>query len=134
MTPGTMPSSGVRFTDGLLTRPRLSRRNVVTTLKHFAIVTYAVEPGRVRSHVHPRFDLETFSGEDGSVNALVSMVPFEARDFRFLAAPRVKFRFGQTNYRTYVIDRETRQRLVWFFGTSLDSWSLVVARHVWKLP
>ncbi|MDB4981962.1 MAG: hypothetical protein JWM82_2714, partial [Myxococcales bacterium] len=47
---------------------------------------------------------------------------------------RPRFRFGQTNYRTYVRDRETGQPAVWFFGTTLDSWLVVVPRYVWKLP
>jgi hypothetical protein len=62
------------------------------------------------------------------------MVPFEDQDFRFAAAPWLKFRFGQTNYRTYVIDRQTQQRAVWFFGTTLDSWSVVVPRYLWRMP
>lgn len=129
-----MAASTIRFTESLLTRPPLSRSDVVTTLGHFAIVTYAVAPERVRPHVHPRFDLETFPSPDGSARAWVSAVPFEDQDFCFVGAPRFKFRFGQTNYRTYVIDRETGLRLVWFFGTSLDSWSVLIPRHVWKLP
>ncbi len=41
---------------------------------------------------------------------------------------------GQTNYRVYVIDQETRERCVWFLGTTLDSWTLIVPRYVWQLP
>jgi hypothetical protein len=33
-----------------------------------------------------------------------------------------------------VVDSETGRRLVWFFGTSLDSWSVVVPRYLWQLP
>lgn len=124
----------IRFNESLLTRPALSGWDVVTTLRHFAIVTYAIDPERVRPHIHPRFDLEQFPGADGNVRAWVSAVPFEDQDFCFVGAQRFKFRFGQTNYRTYVIDRETGLRLVWFFGTSLDSWSVMVPRHLWKLP
>jgi hypothetical protein len=62
------------------------------------------------------------------------MVPFEDQDFHFVATPWLRLRFGQTNYRTYVIDRGSGQRAVWFFGTTLDSLSNLVPRHVWKLP
>lgn len=129
-----MEPTTIRFNESLLTRPALSRWDVVTTLRHFAIITYAVDPERVRPHLHPRFALETFPGPDGNSRAWVSAVPFEDQDFCFVGAQRFKFCFGQTNYRTYVVDSETRRRLVWFFGTSLDSWSVVVPRHLWKLP
>jgi hypothetical protein len=126
--------SEVRFTESMLTRPPLSRWDVTTMLKHFAIVTYAVDPARVRPHVHDRFALETFTDEVGSAKAWVSVVPFEDQDFRFAGAPWLKFRFGQTNYRTYVLDRVTGQRLVWFFGTTLASPTVALPRYVWKLP
>jgi hypothetical protein len=51
-----------------------------------------------------------------------------------VSARWLRFRFGQTNYRTYVIDRATGQRAVWFFGTTLDSWAVAIPRCVWKLP
>lgn len=124
----------IRFTQSLLTRPQVSGLDVVTTLKHFAIVTYAVAPERVRPHVHSRFDLELFPGADGLPKAWVSMVPFEDQDFRFVRLPWPRFRFGQTNYRTYVIDRVTGLRVVWFFGTCLDSITVNIPRFAWKLP
>ncbi|WP_417422498.1 DUF2071 domain-containing protein [Halomonas sp.] len=34
----------------------------------------------------------------------------------------------------YIIDQETDERCVWFLGTTLDSWTLMVPRHVWNLP
>jgi len=40
----------------------------------------------------------------------------------------------QTNYRAHVRDRESGLDAVWFFGTTLDSLTVVVARHLWKLP
>ena len=129
-----MEPTTIRFTESLLTRPPVSGIDVVTTLKHFAIVTYAVDPERVRPHVHSRFDLELLPGADGSPKVWISMVPFEDQDFRFVGVPWPKFRFGQTNYRTYVIDRVTGLRVVWFFGASLDSFSVAIPRFVWKLP
>lgn len=131
----------IRFTPELLQRPRVGGIDVVTTLRHFAIVTYAVDPERVQPHVDPRFELECFPGSPAASQvdaagsrALVSMVPFEDRDFCFVRMPWPKFRFGQTNYRTYVIDRETGKRAVWFFGTTLDSLTVNIPRFIWRLP
>lgn len=117
-----------------LTRPPLRRRDVVANLGHFSIVSYAVDPERVRPHVHEQFDLDLIDGLDGRPKALVSMVPFEDQDFHFVGVPWMRFRFGQTNYRTYIIDRRTGQRAVWFFGTTLDSWSVAIPRYAWRLP
>lgn len=128
------PGTDIGFTSDLLRpRPR-GWWDVEATLAHFAMVTYSVDPGRVRPHVDARFDLDIYTSADGSPRVWVSMVPFQDQDFHFVAAPWPRFRFGQTNYRTYVIDRRTRQRAVWFFGTTLDSWSVVVPRYVWRLP
>lgn len=126
--------SGSKFTDELLTRPPVAGRDALASLEHFAIVTYAVPAGRVRPHVDPVFDLDCFPSPDGEPLVWVSMVPFEDQDFRFVAAPWVRFRFGQTNYRTYVTDRSAGRRAVWFFGTTLDSWTVVVPWYAWKLP
>jgi Uncharacterized conserved protein (COG2071) len=123
-----------KFTADLLARPPLSRWDVVTTLDHFAIVTYAIDPKRLRPYLHPRFEIEMFPSAEGEPKAWVSMVPFEDRDFRFQALPWMRFKFGQTNYRTYVIDRQSGERAVWFFGTSLDSRSVAIPRYRWKLP
>ena len=125
---------GLAFNDDLLTKPALSPGDVVATLQHFAIVSYAVPARRVRPHVDPAFDLDCFPSPSGEPLVWVSMVPFEDQDFHFVAFPRLRFRFGQTNYRSYIIDRSTGQRAVWFFGTTLDSWTVAVPRFVWKLP
>ena len=66
--------------------------------------------------------------------ALVSVVTFLDRDFRFIACPWITRSFGQTNYRAYVQDTETGEQAAWFFGTCLDSVSVAVPRHLWKLP
>jgi hypothetical protein len=124
----------LRFTNAMLARPALAFGDVVASLEHFAIISYAVSPERVRPHVHPRFDLDCFDGADGTPRVWVSVVPFEDQDFRLAGVGWPKFRFGQTNYRTYVVDRQTGQRAVWFFGTTLDSWLVTVPRHLWKLP
>jgi len=126
--------SPLRFTEDLLVRPPLAGIDVLATLEHFAIVSYAVDPDRVRPLVPRRFEIDCLVDSPGGWLALVSMVPFEDQDFRFAAAPWLKYRFGQTNYRTYVTDRETGERAVWFFGTTLDSWSVVVPRYGWRMP
>lgn len=108
--------------------------DVTTTLAHFAIVTYYVEPLALRQHVHERFALDTIRDPSGRQQALVSVVPFYDLDFRAALCPWPTFRFGQTNYRAYVTDRESGERVAWFFGTSLDTVFVNVPRHVWGLP
>jgi uncharacterized protein YqjF (DUF2071 family) len=66
--------------------------------------------------------------------ALISVVTFFDRDFRFAGLPWVRASFGQTNYRAYVTDRETGEHVVWFFGTCVDSLSVAIPRYGWKLP
>ncbi|MEP6962924.1 MAG: DUF2071 domain-containing protein, partial [Acidobacteriota bacterium] len=100
----------------------------------FAIVTYCVEPDALRKHLHPRFTPDLIRTEEGEERALISVVTFLDRDFRFANLPWPKYCFGQTNYRAYVIDRETGEHVVWFFGTCLDSWTVAIPRHLWKLP
>lgn len=124
----------LRFTPQMLNRAPLAPWDVTTQLAHFAIVSYAVPVGRVRPHVHHRFQLDSFYNERGQEVVWVSMVPFEDLDFAFVALPHWTFRFGQTNYRTYVIDRQTGERKVWFFGTSLASPVVAIPRHLWQLP
>jgi hypothetical protein len=70
--------------------------DVITTLRHFAIVTYAVPPDRLAGVVDRRFELEMVS-IDGEERAPISVVPFEAEDFRWAASDGPRWRFGQTN-------------------------------------
>jgi hypothetical protein len=65
---------------------------------------------------------------------LVSVVTFLDHDFKFVACPYLKRSFGQTNYRAYVQDTENGQQAVWFFGTCLDSATVVIPRYLWRLP
>ncbi len=124
----------LRFTREHLTRPPTGGIDVVTTLQHFALITYRVEPDALRPLVHERFDLELIEAPDGQKKALISVVPFLDLDFRFVKFPWWKWRFGQTNYRAYIRDRVTGEHSVWFFGTSLDSITNNLPRHIWKLP
>ena len=123
-----------RFDDVLSPRPRPRWHDVETRLDHFALVTYAVDPARLRPLVHPRYDLDLIAGADGRARALISMVPFQDRDFHYAGMPWPRWSFGQTNYRAYVIDKATGRRLAWFFGTTLGSWTVAVPRLAWKLP
>jgi hypothetical protein len=129
-----MSIEDLRFTPRLLSTPPLRGLAVETTLQHFAIVTYAVDADRLRTHLHPRFEPDVVEIDAGPPRALVSVVTFLDKDFRFVAMPWFTGRFGQTNYRAYVLDTHTGEHAAWFFGTCLDSWSVAVPRYVWKLP
>jgi len=63
-----------KFTEAMLTRPPVRGRDVEAALEHFAIVSYAVPPERVRPHVDPAFDLDCFAGPHGEPLVWVSMV------------------------------------------------------------
>lgn len=129
-----MSIDGLSFTRALLSKPVPHGLAVETTLQHFAIVTYCVDPAALRKHLHPRFEPVCLALDGGSRQALVSVVTFLDRDFRFVACPWFRASFGQTNYRAYVQDTFTGEHVAWFFGTCLDSASVVVPRYVWKLP
>jgi hypothetical protein len=126
--------SDLRFDSALLSKPAPVGLAVETTLEHMATVTYWVEPSKLRAHVDSRFELDCIEGPDDRPRALVSVVTFLDRDFRFVASPWFKRSFGQTNYRAYVRDTKTGEHVAWFFGTCLDSASVVVPRYAWKLP
>lgn len=101
------------FNADLLTRQPPRGMDVDTALAHFAIITCLVDPDVARRHLHSRFELDLIS-VDGREWALVSVVPFVDQDFRFARIPRLKWRFGQTNYRMYVTvtaGRSTATRL-----------------------
>ncbi len=124
----------LRFTEQMLARPKTGFLDVDSGLQHFAIVTYAIPAERLRPLVHRRFDLETIDGPNGSPQALISMVPFLDKDFHSAWLKYPQLTFGQTNYRAYVTDRYTGERVAWFFGTTLDSWSVAIPNRLWKLP
>jgi hypothetical protein len=129
-----MSLEDLRFTEDLLSKPVPRGLSVETTLQHFAIVTYLVDPSDLRKHLHPRFEPICVAVDGRRPQALVSVVTFQDRDFRFVACPWFTATFGQTNYRAYVQDSETGDQAAWFFGTCLDSVSVAVPRHLWKLP
>lgn len=124
---------GIRFSDFLSKRPKPKGLDVQCGLKHFAIITYAVPTERFDGLFPARFKLDTLV-IDGNEVGLISVVPFIDVDFTSAVFPFPKFTMGQTNYRIYIIDTNTGERCVWFLGTTLDSWTLVVPRYLWKLP
>src|SRR6266481_308459 len=111
-----MSIEDLRFTTRLLTKPPLRGLAVETTLQHFVIVTYWVDPSNLRKHLHPRFEPVCLAVDGRSRKALVSVVTFLDRDFRFAMCPWFKGSFGQTNYRAYVQDTQTGEYAAWFFG------------------
>jgi uncharacterized protein YqjF (DUF2071 family) len=129
-----MSIESLRFTPDLLTKPVARGLAAETTLQHFAIVTYWVDPAALKKHLHPRFEPVCLTADGRAPRSIVSVVTFLDRDFRFVACPWPAWSFGQTNYRAYVHDTETGEQAVWFFGTCLDSISVWVPRYLWKLP
>lgn len=112
--------------------PRRGWLDVAVTLRHYAITTFAVPPERVERHLAPGFDPEVFTLAGGQRRAFVSAVSFLDVGFRLRAVPWPRFRFGQTNYRAYVLHRG--ERCAWFFGTSLATAFVLVPRIVWGMP
>lgn len=122
-----------KLKDYLIERPKPKGIDVLCGLKHFAIITYAVPSDRFQGIFPDRFRLDTIE-IDGQEMGLISVVPFVDVDFTSAVFPFPKFTMGQTNYRIYIIDTETGERCVWFLGTTLDSWTLLVPRFLWNLP
>lgn len=122
-----------RFEDYLTERPQPKGIDVQCGLKHFAIITYAVPAERFTDIFPKRFKLDTVE-VDGQEMGLISVVPFIDVDFTSAVLPFPNFTMGQTNYRIYIIDTVTNERCVWFLGTTLDSWTLMVPRYFWNLP
>ncbi len=115
-------------------RPRLRPLDALTTLEHFALITYDVQPERLAALLPAGygFEPEIATLADGRRRSFVSAVNFRDVDFRFTAAPFVKVSFEQTNYRAYV--RRNGERAVWFFGTTLASRTAALPRLMWGMP
>lgn len=126
-------SLSLRFDQALTERPQPKGIDVLCGLKHFAIITYAVPAERFKGLFPDRFQLDSIQ-VDGQEMGLVSVVPFIDLDFTSAVYPFPRFTMGQTNYRIYIIDTQTQERCVWFLGTTLDSWTLLVPRYLWQLP
>lgn len=107
--------------------------DIVTGLHHFALINYSLPVERLRPHIPERFEIQSFD-IDGKKQALMSVVPFEDSGFHFCKLPIFRFHFCQTNYRVYVIDKVSGEQVVWFFGTTLGSWTVWPARWLWRIP
>lgn len=118
-----------------LARPVGGFMHAMTKLRHFALITYALPKARLEPHIpSDRFEIPEFT-IGGQKFALLSFVPFLDVDFHFpRIIPSRKFSFAQTNHRAYVIDRQTGEHGVWFFGTTLGSYLVHIPRTLWKLP
>ncbi len=87
-----------------------------TTLRHFALINYAVSAERLAEFI-PRDHLEVARFETSKGRrAFLSVVTFLDVDFNFSRlASGIKFTFYQTNHRAYVTEKKTGQPVVWFF-------------------
>lgn len=128
-----MSFPNLNFKDFLHPRPKPKGIDVQCKLQHFALISYAIDPAKFENIIPERFKLDTIQYQ-GKEKALLSVVPFVDVDFTSAVFPFPKFTMGQTNYRIYVIDQLTQERCVWFLGTTLDSWTLMVPRYLWQLP
>lgn len=109
--------------------------HVRSKLRHFALINYAIPGERLARYIpQDRFTIPEFHTQEGP-RALMSAVPFIDIDFHFIHLfPFLQFTFGQTNYRVYVIDRQTGEHCVWFFGTTLGSPLVHIPRVLWRIP
>jgi hypothetical protein len=114
-------------------RTRLRGFDAATTLEHFALVTFDVDPDALAAALPRWLTPKVRTLDDGRRRGFVSAVSFRDVDFRFAIAPRLRVSFFQTNYRAYVTGPDG-ERSVFFFGTTLDSLLAAVPRHVWWMP
>jgi hypothetical protein len=116
-------------------RPRaeLNGLDASTTLEHFALVTFDVDPDALAAALPPWLTPEVRTLDDGRRRGFVSAVSFRDVDFRFAIAPWLRVSFFQTNYRAYVTGPDGR-RAAYFFGTTLDSPLALIPRHAWWMP
>jgi hypothetical protein len=109
--------------------------DVESKLAHFALINYALPKSRLEKYIPPeRFEIPEFE-IGGEKMALMSAVPFLDLDFKFTKLfPFKSFRFMQTNFRVYVVDRQTGEQVVWFFGTTLGAYYVYIPKILWKIP
>lgn len=116
------------------TRPPSRPWHATTRLDHFAIVSYAVDPRRLArclpEGIEP--DLLPVEAGTGRPTAVVSAVAARNHRFRFRGLPFVTLSAGQVDYRAYVT--VGGEHGVWFFGASLDTPLVAVARRLWAMP
>lgn len=83
---GKRPDQLLHYDDLRVPRPPVAGINVQCRLKHFAIISYTVDPALLRPMIPQRFRLDTIM-IDGREQALVSAVPFLNVDFGLAAHP-----------------------------------------------
>lgn len=114
-------------------RQKRSLIDVNTNLAHFALISYAVPLEKIQRLIPKPFKLWSFN-KNGTDYALISAVAFMDKDFSFRLAKAIKFKFFQTNFRTYIINQETNEYSAWFFGTTLGSVTNLVPKVFWQMP
>jgi len=120
--------------DRRLVVPSTGWVDVRSNLKHFALINYALPKSRLEPYIPANhFEIPEFT-IGGRQMALMSAVPFWDADFHFINLPFLKFNFGQTNFRVYVIDKRSGEHAVWFFGTTLGSVVVYFAKAAWGIP
>lgn len=124
------------FAKNTLNKPIKSKLlDAYTTLNHYCQINYTTPTVKLLKYINPRFEPITISINGSEKLSIISAVVFEEKNFHFQKMPFLgNYTFAQTNYRTYCIDKETNKRTVWFFGTTLDHWSLVVPKYIWRFP
>lgn len=88
-------------------------------VENFALITHAVPASRVRPHVPPRFQLETFESMVGEEMAFISSSTFCNRQIHWSAARYPAHDFDQCTFRTYVTWKGLRG--AYFFGTYVST-------------
>jgi uncharacterized protein YqjF (DUF2071 family) len=105
----------------------------MTLLRHFALVTFDVDPDALVRTLPTGLRPELRTLDDGRLRGFVSAVSFRDIDFRFHGAELVRATFDQTNYRAYVFGPDGK-RAVFFFETTLDSRLALIPRRLWGMP
>lgn len=105
------------FEEFVVPKPKTRLTDVVTTLRHFGLVTYTIDPALLRAQLPPGLSPLTID-VDGASRALLSVVLFMNSDFRSAVVPVPRFTMPQINYRAYVIDERTGDHGIWFWPPS----------------
>lgn len=120
--------------NAVLAPPRLGLFDVRSRLVDFVTTTWGVTPERLASLLPPGLEPDVFTLTSGERTAFVSAVSFLNTEFFVGFAPFVRLRAPQTNYRAYVRRSNSGERVAWFFATQLDSVTVAVPRHVFRMP
>lgn len=123
------------FLNQRLIRQPMGFMDVNTTMKHLALINYAVPKERFERYIPlDRFEIPEFETLRGKVS-FFSVVLLMNSSFHFpmfLKWPKISF--YQANHRAYVIDKHTGDNVVWFFGTNLGTRFVHASQWLWKMP